>query len=213
MKNLIGDFRDSIFSNGIDITADYFELGIDPNMEDGILKDIPIVKTIVSGINITKNIIDWNLLRQTIAFINELNNGTIDEKKLNDYKEKINMNPKKCEKELGRVLIYLNSFIDTEKTQMLARLFKTYICQKISWNEFCEFSEIINRMFITDIELLKHIRNVDKIKGNEGDNFRIQRLSSQGIIGLKFPPEQDDQNILHGIVLSPIGKKLCDIIF
>ena len=217
MDKLTNDFEKSLFNDSIDIIEDYTEIGIDSFVEEGILKEIPIVKSIVSVLKIGKNVHDRNLLRQALTFIKEFNSGNISKDKLVEYKSTIENNPKKCEEELGRVLILLNNYIDTEKSIMLARLYRAYINKIINWNEFCEFSEIINRLFIQDIQILKGIkdRNID-IMNNHEDEFRIERLYSLGLIGLSFNLVTYDDlkngHINSGRNISPLGRKLCEII-
>ena len=163
MDKLTNDFEKSLFNDSIDIIEDYTEIVIDSFVEEGILKEIPIVKSIVSVLKIGKNVHERNLLRQALTFIKEFNSGNISKDKLVEYKSTIENNPKKCEEELGRVLILLNNYIDTEKSIMLARLYRAYINKIINWNEFCEFSEIINRLFIQDIQILKFMRTAKEI--------------------------------------------------
>ncbi len=142
----------------------------------------------------------------------------ITEKLVNEYIEKIRKDEKKCEEELGRVLTILNNNIDREKSILLSKIFKSYVYSKISWNEFCEFSEILNRLFIQDLMLLKKVRieNVDILK-NRDDNFRIERLYSLGLIGIAFkPPTYRD--LKEGTIntcrtVSSLGEKFCNIIF
>lgn len=156
-------------------------------MNEGILKEIPIVNTIVGVLKIGKNVHDRNLLKQTLTFINEFNNNKISHDKLKQYKITIENNPKRCEEELGRILLLLNNFIDKEKSIMLAKIFKAYIEKIINWNEFWEYSEIINRLFIQDINLSNMIydgRVTDTT--NRGDLYRVERLNSLGIIGISF---------------------------
>lgn len=105
-------------------------------MNEGILKEILIVNTIVGVLKIGKNVHDRNLLKQTLTFINEFNNNKISHDKLKQYKITIENNPKRCEEELGRILLLLNNFIDKEKSIMLAKIFKAYIEKIINWNEF-----------------------------------------------------------------------------
>ncbi len=215
MDKLTNEFKDSLICNTEDVFKDCLELGIDNFIEDGILKDIPIVNSIVSGLKIAKNIYDRNLLKQTLTFIKELNNGTINKEKLIAYRSTIENNTRKCEEELGRVLLYLNMFIDEKKSVMLAKLFKAYIGQIITWNEFCEYFEIINRIFLEDLLILKYIKEGAKYKGKDGDNFRVERLYSLGILGnIMFADyEKLKENIIEGRVLNSIGKKICNIIF
>ena len=187
MDKLTNDFEKPLFNDSNDVISDYLELGVDSFISDGILKEIPIVKSIVSVLKIGKNIHDRNLLKQTLTFINEFNNNNISIEKLNRYREDIENNDKKCEEELGRVLLLLNSYIDKEKSIMLAKLFKAYINIEINWNKFCEYSEIINRLFIQDFDLLRKIYYSQvNDTSNINDIYRVERLNSLGVIGMTF---------------------------
>jgi len=216
MDKLTQDFANSLIASAEDGIKDCLEIGIDSFIEDGILKEIPIVSTIVSGLKFAKNIYDRNLLKQTLSFINELNNGTLSEEELIVYQSIILNNPKKCEEELGRVLIYLNNFLDKEKSEMLAKLYKAYISKIISWNQFCEYAEIINRIFLQDITILKELyedkyKNIEEIK----ERYRLDRLTSLGLIkfGSKSRIENStliiDDNIIDK---TNLGGKIYNII-
>jgi hypothetical protein len=187
MERLIPEFKESLFGNFEDTAEDYIELGIDSVLEEGLLKEVPIVKTLFSTFKFAKNIYDRNLLKNLVIFIKELNSGSLDSDKKDKYKEKLDSNQKFAEKELGRVLIILNNYIDNEKTVFLARLFRAYIIQQINWEEFCEYSEVINRLFIQDVKILIEIASANfKDTSNREDLFRIERLNSLGIIALSM---------------------------
>ena len=55
MDQLTEDFEKSLFSDTKDVLGDYIEIGIDSFINDGILKDIPIVNTIVAVLKAGKN--------------------------------------------------------------------------------------------------------------------------------------------------------------
>ena len=187
MDELTDSFEKSLFNDSNDVISDYLELGVDSFISDEILKEIPIVKSIASVLRIGKNIHDRNLLKQTLTFINEFNNNNISIEKLNRYREGIENDDKKCEEELGRVLLLLNSYIDKEKSIMLAKLFKAYINMEINWNKFCEYSEIISRLFIQDFDLLRKIYYSQvNDTSNINDIYRVERLNSLGVIGMTF---------------------------
>lgn len=216
MDKLIEDFKESLFENSEELVGDYTELGIDSFINDGVLKDIPIVKTIVSVLKIGKNVHDRNLLKQSLNFIKEFNNGNIDEEKLQNYKIEIEKNTKKCEKELERVLLLLNNFIDVQKSIILAKLFRAYINEQINWNEFCEFSDITDRLFMEDIRILKHFKENKELKGQWEDQFRVERIYSLGILGVELDNvsyEEMKEDATAGRSLSILGQKYCNIIF
>lgn len=216
MDKLIEDFKESLFENSEELVGDYTELGIDSFINDGVLKDIPIVKTIVSVLKIGKNVHDRNLLKQSLNFIKEFNNGNVDEGKLKNYKIEIEKNTKKSEKELERVLLLLNNFIDIQKSIILAKLFKAYINEQINWNEFCEFADITDRLFMEDIRILKHFKENKELKGQLEDQFRVERIYSLGILGVELDNvsyEEMKEDATAGRSLSALGQKYCDIIF
>ena len=182
MDKIISSFSSSLFDGSKDSIGDIVEIGIDSLLDDGLFKDIPIVNMLVGVKNTYQNIHDRNLLKQTLAFIKQFNSGTIDQNKLIKYKELINSDSKKAEKELGRVLIILNSTVDMEKSQMLANLYKAYINEKINWNQFCEFSEIIKMLFLNDFNIIKLIYNHQVTDTSGIEIYPIDRLSSLGIV-------------------------------
>jgi len=69
--------------------------------------------------------------------------------------------------------LLLNNFIDIKKSIMLSRIFKAYINEKINWNTFCDYAEVINRIFMEDVELLLKIYNDEKIELN-GINIKYK---------------------------------------
>lgn len=125
MNEIVPEFNNSLVIDSSDIVGDYLELGIDSILENENLKEIPIVKTFLSVGRITKNIRERNLIKNLIIFLNELNSGNVDKEKLQNHKQQLNQNPKKAEKELGRILIILEQTIDNIKSSILGKLYKS----------------------------------------------------------------------------------------
>lgn len=99
MDKIIPSFSYSLFDGSKDSIGDIAELGIDSLLEDGLFKDIPIVSMLIVVQKTYQNIHDRNLLKQTLTFIKQFNSGTINEEKLTKYKEMLNSDSKKAEKE------------------------------------------------------------------------------------------------------------------
>ena len=220
MKNIIPSFKDSLFSKNTDILIDISEYTIDNLIKSSdTLTDFPIIKTIASVLKGAYNIYDRNLLKNTLIFIKELNSGTIDEEKYIAYKTTLEHNPNKCEKELGRVILILNNIIDVSKSKMLSRLFKAYINKVLTWEEFCEYSEIVNRIFLEDIALLKKINDgeVTFIDEDDKEKYRIHRLNSIGVIEISI--DKMTVAIINGsmkpkqlVTISDVGNKFLKIV-
>ena len=211
MDKIIPSFSSSLFNGSKDSIGDIVELGIDSLLDDGLFKDIPIVSMLVGVKNTYQNIHDRNLLKQTLTFIKQFNSGTINEEKLNKYKKMLHEDSKKAEKELGRVLIILNSTIDMEKSQMLANLYKSYINEKINWNLFCEFSEIIKMLFLNDFNIIRLIYSKQITDTSGIEIYPIDRLSSLGLVNTAMKSIMISSNANSRsdkyVNLTSIGKK------
>ncbi len=167
-----------VFSSSIDLA----EIGIDSLLDDGIFKNIPIVSLLVGVGKTAQNIHDRNLLKQTLNFIKTFNDKQISAEKMRKYKEAINNNAKKAEEELGRVLIILNNNVEIKKSQMLAKIYRAYIEEIITWEQFCELSDAITRLFITDIHLLYKIFNQEVTDTTQCLGYQADRLISIGLL-------------------------------
>lgn len=179
MDKIIPSFKKSLFSGSKSIIADLSELGIDSLLDKEIVKDIPIISLFIGVKNTVQNIYGRNALIQILKFINEFNSGTIDEAKLEEYRRKINDDPKKAEKELGKIIIILSN--NTESI-ILANFYRNYINGYISWDEFCELSEVLNLLFINDIKILEKIQNKKLAENEESKLYQINRLEAFGLI-------------------------------
>lgn len=218
MIEIIEPFEKTLFDSNIkDIGIDIIETGIDSLLKDDAIKDYPIVGSVVKVGQFIYNLYDRNLLKQTLIFIKEFNNNTIDSDKLQRYKDAINNDFKRAEKELGRVLIILNRTIDSEKSIILAKLFSAYINEDIKWEEFREFSEVNERLFVNDIHIMLDIyecgMNIDEKKIH---NF--SRLVSIGIIknDIRFGSDSVTNLVAEvtsdAIELTMLGRKFCSLI-
>lgn len=214
MDKLIPLFELSVFdSNLSDTVTDITELGIDTVLDDGLLKDIPIVRTVIGAAKTAQNIYDRNLLRQTAVFILEFNSGGLNPEKLLKYRQRINSNPNLLEKELGRVMILLNDNIDLKKSKILANFYKSYVLEEISWDKFCELTDVLNRSLLVDITLLLNIYNDEDYAIPLEENYRIDRLVSQGLIQYKSPTlTYNTLNLTPSPIITPLGRLFASLI-
>ena len=73
MDKIVPSFSSSLFDGSKDSLSNIVELGIDSLLDEGLIKDIPIVSLLVGVKNTYQNIHDRNLLRQTLTFIKQFN--------------------------------------------------------------------------------------------------------------------------------------------
>ena len=128
---LVTELKDSLFNDDIaDLCIDLTEIGIDSVMNDGVLAEVPIAKTIVALSKTGLAIRERNMLKQTLTFIRAFNSETISDEQLQKYKDKMTDN-KYAEKELGRVVYLLDRNIDNVKSAILGKIFNAYVNGKM----------------------------------------------------------------------------------
>lgn len=207
--NIIPSMKETMFSsiasNMNDTLIEITEMGIDSLLEEGILKSIPILGTIASLCRTGINLHERNLIRQTATFIVSFNGGTIDQKKLDNYRASLE-DPKKAEKELGRVILLLDRLLEEEQSKILGRFYHAYVAGEIKWEKFVELSEVNTRMIISDYEELisiarKPIKDTERIPDKR--IYRIQRLESLGLVMEKRV------QVIDGTMIIPSGTYDC----
>lgn len=185
LLNLVEDLKVSIFEENIDIAIDYIELGLDNILDsvcdNEIIKRIPIVSTVYSVCKIGSAIHEKHLLRKTLIFISSFNSKKIKAKKLEKYRKKIETNSIYAQEELGRVLLLLNKILDDEKAKILANLFRNYIEEEIDWEQFCEMTDITERIFLSDIFTLKQGYINSGVDLGEVQTYHLDRLIALGL--------------------------------
>ena len=215
MDKVIPAFGTSLLEPAFSPLIEITEIGIDSLLDDGIFRNIPIVSLLIGIGKAAQNIHDRNLLKQTLNFIVMFNNKQISTDKLEKYKNSIKNNHKKAEEELGRVLIILNNTIDVTKSQMLAKIFRAYIEEIINWEQFCELSDSIMRLFITDIHLLYKIYNKEISDTTHCLGYQVDRLISIGFLNtatksLTISSHQNSHTIRY-ISTNQFGNLFCSI--
>lgn len=149
-QSLSLSFGDSLTEDVASIVGEYAELGLDALVEEGLLKDIPIVSTAVAVYRIGKSIREKHHISKLISFLNEINKGIADEEKREQYREKFNSNEKFRNQELEYILILVDRYISFDKPQMLAKLYLAYLDGEIIWEEFTMYAEVIDRFLLLD---------------------------------------------------------------
>ena len=183
MDDLLPAFQDSLFNATLaDSAIDLAEIAIDTILVDGVFQEIPIVKILVGVGKFICTVRERNFLKQTFCFFSHLHDGSISSNEFSKYKRELEEDPTKAERELSRVMILLDKTIDTEKAEDLAAFFRAYIKNDMSWDDFCELSEALDRLFVIDIQMLNRIANLEHKMLFEEGGHSADRLVSVGLV-------------------------------
>lgn len=161
-------------SNLQNLNIDIAELTIDSVLNDGLLKDIPIVGTIANLSKFGANIHDRLFLKKILSFLNQLKDIPVDKRKKMigniDYSKKYRI-------KVGEKLLYIiDSCDDYEISELISVVFRVYIEEKITYDEFLKTASVLKNLNIDDFkwfikEKKYHYFNLDDIGGLVGSGL------------------------------------------
>lgn len=226
---MIGNrLMDSIIKEQIkDVSIDFTEVFIDAAMEDGILKEIPVVSTFYRIYKAGSKIKESYFLKKLLLFLNST--STIDIKERKEFWEKLNKNPQE-KVELGDKLIQLLDRIDEMKKAVWAALaFKELILSNLDKNDFYDLIYSIDNIkahlavnyyeynigyFDQRVDYLNHFASIGLLYNESA--YRTS-YSTRSKVNMKKPRIADlfckfvwqtDQNEIVGRHKGRIDKKL-----
>ena len=172
---------DSLKEESIACISEFAEIGLDAIMDDGILKDIPILSTAVAVYKIGSSIKERNNLKKLIVFLNALNNDILDQQKRDEYRQKINSNDKFRNQEIEYLLVLIDRYISYDKPQLLAKLYLAYLDGFIIWEELTMYAEVIDRFLLLDYGTLISADGKVTVHRNIGGES-VLRLEALGLM-------------------------------
>ena len=113
----------NVLSQATDWLIDLGENWIDTQLDDGLLKEIPIIKALTLGKNVIRTVTECHEIRQISQFLLMIDTECTDEARRKRYVKVLNENAKQFEKELEYVTIAVTNYLESEKPQMLGRLY------------------------------------------------------------------------------------------
>jgi hypothetical protein len=152
------------------LTIDYVELGLDSILDDGIIKDIPILRTAVSLVKIGLNVRDRIYVKKIYCFLAQVGQTTQEqrEKFIKDNCQ----NVKQFEE---AVLLILEQADNMNKSALIGKIFKACILGNISYQDALSLSSIVNKALWQDLENMLNLTLTIEMK---------MRLCNCGLLNL-----------------------------
>ena len=164
-------------SNFKDLMTDINEVVLDSFLEDGIVKDIPILGLVSKAINIGNTIQERLYTKKLLIFLKQLENTKVEdrEKEINrideskDYKTKV-----------GEKLLYIiNETDDCEKAEYIGILFKLFLEQTLSYADFIRCVNCLNKTNIIDLNLFIKESFIERYINSNIENYLNTGLITQ----------------------------------
>jgi hypothetical protein len=133
-------FVESVASPQVqDLLTDAAELTLDTITDDEVLKQLPIVRTLLA----VKSVRDRFLLRKTYRFFARLRDMPQEEREA--FVRKMRADPKQARKVGESFAVWLDRLDDEFKAELLARVFELFARGHIEFEQSARFAAVIDR--------------------------------------------------------------------
>lgn len=140
-----------------DVLADISEVAIDSILEDGVIRDIPVIGSLVGlvrgGISIRDRIYAKKILRFLLEF------KDIPREEIQAQIDELATNPKERQRLGEHLLLLLDRLNDMDKPALLAKAFIAFLEQRISREDFQGLAYAIDALFIDNVEGFRKLMN------------------------------------------------------
>lgn len=177
-----------------DLLTDINEVVLDSFLEDGIVKDIPILGVVSKAINFGNTIQERLYTKKLLTFLKQLENTKQEdrEKEINEIDDNKNYKTK-----VGEKLLYIiNEADDCEKAEYIGILFKHFLEQTLSYIDFIRCVDCINKTNIIDLNFFIKENFLESYINSNVENYLNTGLITQEY---KNPLNEDyKKGILYG---------------
>jgi hypothetical protein len=183
------------------ITPDLLEVALDNILDEGIIKDIPIVRTIVGIYKATASIRDRALVKKLVNFLSSL--STVSQEVRQQFRAKMNVDEKfKC-KVGEKLLLIIERLDDMGKPSLISLAFQAYMEEHIDFDMFQRLSCAIDKSFYPDLMSFKSSGNPNRLS----PQAKLE-LSNSGIIELQSTSSIDLSSRHNKYQITELGRAL-----
>ncbi|MTJ10619.1 hypothetical protein [Anabaena sp. UHCC 0204] len=179
----ITEFLMEVIQNSevVDRLKDFAEIGIDELLDDGIIKDIPIISSVYSMIKLNSTVREITFLKKIISFYAEI--GYVDHKFKDKFMLKYQSDPQ-YRKQVGEYIINaLDRFDQINKAEAFGKIFAAYIRNEIKYNELTQYSYALDKIDFLNINILKDFY-LSKMSPDK--TYFLQNFVFPGLVSIDF---------------------------
>jgi len=146
-----------------EVLRDVAEMGIDAALQEGVIREIPILKWITGLHSALVAVRDYFLLKKVIRFLNDLNE--LPQAEREDLITRIDEDDDFADRIAESLIQYLDRYDHIDNAGLLTKVFCAYGKGQIDGNEFMRLAASIDQAYMRDLELLLDYFKAEDPKG------------------------------------------------
>jgi hypothetical protein len=219
---MLKQFNEIIKSQDLrEITIEVIENALDHEISSELLKDIPVLKSIIAVKNIYTSYSDRIFIKKAMKALLELADVTVEER--SKLESELTDNETKGSE---KILLAIDQMETFEKCKVYGKLCKLRIQNRIKIDNFLRLTKLIQDAYLDDLILVTDFKSGERKEIHEGDYYSIltlgliyQEPSEQKPITInhrrynEYDEEISGGEIKFNYVLSDLGQILNEIYF
>lgn len=195
-----------------EVGTDFAEVALDQLLENEILKDIPVLSTIIRSGKLVMDIHNITVTKHILVFAQSLNKGTLQHEKVKKHFDELEENSKKKMHEMEVIVQAASSHVRYIQDKIMANFYTMYCNpdKEFDWEDFRLFSDITSDIRPTDIEELRKIYVNKQYTQNNYDKYGVNRLSGLGLVdfynGMSVSEENGPNSKFFYAKINPFGE-------
>jgi hypothetical protein len=167
------------FEQLTELGIENLEIALDRFLDDTIVKEIPILKSVIALVKTGKSIKDYLFMKKILAFLTNIQD--IPKEKVDTF---IQENKDKT-KEIGMsILLIIESLNEISKAELIGKLFRLVVEKEIDDTIYLKLCYIIDKCYFEDILALKYFKECQIItsKNSFVHTEVLEGLYSNGLL-------------------------------
>ncbi|WP_324027791.1 hypothetical protein QSV08_07550 [Maribacter sp. BPC-D8] len=163
------------------LSKDFAEVAVDGILDDGVLRDLPLVGAVIGVIKFGNSINKYLSAKKIYKFLFELHKIPQEDriKKIDEIN-----NSKKYQSSVGEMIFELLDRIESDgKPEIIGKMFAAVIEEKIDFTDYLRCAHIVKNFFYYDLVTLKNGHEKGEIYTSFGDGFFDSGLVIIGTMG------------------------------
>jgi hypothetical protein len=132
-----------------ELLADQAEAALDLALDEGVIKEIPVVGSLVKLYKVGVGVREHLFLKKLLRFLRQLESVSDEERQ--EFRERVSKDPEYRNKVGEKILLLLERADEMEKPALIGKAFAAYLQNQINYEQFSKMASGIDRALMYDL--------------------------------------------------------------
>jgi len=192
-------------SGGTDMLQDAGELVLDQFLEDGIVKEMPVVSTIAKLFKTALGLQGYVFAKKLKRFYGALSTVPLEER--DSFRERIATDTRFRNRVGENLMVLIDKLDDVDKPELLALAFAGFVQQKYDFTTFQRLAAAIDRCIVSDLEILEKVKTRARLEPHIAQMF-----SASGLVEIEVIPQVRTKGVENLYQITDFGRLFVEVV-